>query len=113
MARKVIHQLVDDLDGTVLEPGHGETVLFSLDGVSYEIDLTDENAAQLRETLSPYRAAARKVARSGGRGTARATTNPQIAAIREWAQAQGLPVSTRGRIPESITQAYEAAHENA
>ncbi len=112
MARKVIHQLVDDLDGTVLEPGQGETVLFSLDGVPYEIDLTDDNAAQLRTALEPYRAAARKVARSSGRGAgaARATRNPQIAAIREWAQAQGLPVSTRGRIPESITQAYEAAH---
>lgn len=112
MAKKVIHQLVDDLDGTVLEPGQGETVLFSIDGVQYEIDLTDANAAQLRGAVEPFRAAARKTGRATGRATsaARQTRNPQIAAIREWAQAQGLPVSTRGRIPESITQAYDAAH---
>ena len=44
MARRIVHQLVDDLDGTILEIGEGETVLFSLDGVAYEIDLTDSNA---------------------------------------------------------------------
>ena len=34
MARRIVHQLVDDLDGTILEVGEGETVLFSLDGVA-------------------------------------------------------------------------------
>ena len=43
MARRIVHQLVDDVDGTVLEVGEGETVLFSLDGVAYEIDVSDEN----------------------------------------------------------------------
>ena len=52
MARKIVHQLVDDLDGTVLEVGSGETILFSLDGTAYEIDLTDENAAALRDALA-------------------------------------------------------------
>lgn len=41
MARRIVHQLVDDLDGTVLAPGEGETVLFLIDGTAYEIDLTD------------------------------------------------------------------------
>lgn len=41
MARRIVHQLVDDLDGTVLAPREGETVLFSIDGTAYEIDLTD------------------------------------------------------------------------
>ena len=40
MARKIIHLLVDDLDGEVLESGDGESVMFSLDGTSYEIDLS-------------------------------------------------------------------------
>ncbi|WP_294981886.1 Lsr2 family protein, partial [uncultured Microbacterium sp.] len=61
MARKIVHQLVDDLDGTVLEVGDGETVLFSLDGTAYEIDLTTDNAAALRDALAPYVAAARSV----------------------------------------------------
>ncbi|MGB4777097.1 histone-like nucleoid-structuring protein Lsr2, partial [Microbacterium sp.] len=61
MARRIVHQLVDDLDGTVLGVGSGETVLFSLDGTAYEIDLTEENAAALRAALEPYIAAARPV----------------------------------------------------
>ena len=69
MARRIVHQLVDDLDGSVLEVGEGETVLFSLDGTAYEIDLTDANAAALREILAPYVDAARRV--SGGRSTSK------------------------------------------
>ncbi|MFV0374362.1 Lsr2 dimerization domain-containing protein, partial [Microbacterium sp.] len=61
MTRRIVHQLVDDIDGTVLEVGSGETVLFSLDGTAYEIDLTDSNAAALRGALEPYTAAGRRV----------------------------------------------------
>ena len=39
---------------SVLEVGEGETVLFSLDGIAYEIDLTDGNAAALRDAFAPY-----------------------------------------------------------
>ena len=47
MAQQVNVVLVDDLDGTPAE----ETVTFGLDGISYEIDLTAENAARLRDSL--------------------------------------------------------------
>ncbi len=67
MARRIVHQLVDDLDGTILEVGEGETVLFSLDGVAYEIDLTDDNAAALRAAVAPYVAAARSISSSAFR----------------------------------------------
>ena len=50
MAQKVQVVLVDDLDGGTAD----ETVTFSLDGVSYEIDLTHDNAARLRDLLAPY-----------------------------------------------------------
>ena len=66
MARRIVHQLVDDLDGTLLEVGEGETVLFSLDGVAYEIDLTSGNAAALRDALAPFVAAGRSVGSSRG-----------------------------------------------
>ena len=66
MARKIVHQLVDDLDGTVLEPGEGETVLFSLDGAAYEIDLTDKNAVTLRTVLAPYITARRHTSTTKG-----------------------------------------------
>ncbi|MBN9376412.1 MAG: Lsr2 family protein, partial [Cellulomonas sp.] len=42
MAQKVQVLLVDDLDGGTAD----ETVTFALDGISYEIDLTTENAAK-------------------------------------------------------------------
>ena len=49
MARKVQVVLTDDVDGGEAS----ETVNFALDGVTYEIDLSDENAAKLRDQL-PY-----------------------------------------------------------
>lgn len=49
MAQKTIVQLIDDLDGT--SNGDIETVVFGLDGVSYEIDLNDDHAGELRERL--------------------------------------------------------------
>ncbi|WP_243224662.1 Lsr2 family protein [Microbacterium sp. CIAB417] len=115
MARRIVHQLVDDLDGTLLEAGDGETVHFSLNGISYEIDLTNENAQELRSALEPYIAAGRRssvgvAARSGSTRKRTASRNPETAAIREWANANGHKVSERGRIPESVVEAYRAAH---
>jgi hypothetical protein len=118
MARRIVHQLVDDLDGSVLEVGEGETVLFSLDGVAYEIDLTEGNAAALRDALAPYVAAGRSVGSSrGGAGSGggaarkrRRTGQQDYGAIREWAKKNGHQVSERGRVPASVLEAYEAAH---
>ncbi|MBM7463492.1 histone-like nucleoid-structuring protein Lsr2 [Microbacterium dextranolyticum] len=119
MARRIVHQLVDDLDGTVLEIGEGETVLFSLDGTAYEIDITEENAAALRDLLAPYIAAARPVsARSGGssRGSSAGSRRQKrsgqrdYAPVREWAAKNGYTVSERGRVPASVIEAYDAAH---
>lgn len=114
MARRIVHQLVDDLDGTVLEVGEGETVTFSLDGVAYEIDLTDSNAAELRDGLARYIAAARSVSSRTASGPApkkrRRTGQQDYTAIREWAKANGYKVSERGRVPASVLEAYEAAH---
>lgn len=118
MARRIVHQLVDDLDGTELEVGSGETVLFSLDGIAYEIDLTDENAQALRDALEPYVSAGRRV--SGGRGASSAGSNGgrkrrrtgqnDYGPMREWAKANGYTVSERGRVPAAVIEAYEAAH---
>jgi len=118
MARRIVHQLVDDLDGTLLEAGAGETVLFSLDGVAYEIDLTEDNAAALRDALGKYIAAARSVSssgRGGGGGSSaaagrRRTGQTDYAPIREWAKKNGYDVSERGRVSASVMEAYEAAN---
>ena len=108
MAQKVQVLLVDDIDGSVA----AETVSFALDGVSYEIDLTTDNAAELRAALGPWVGHARKV---GGRaprtGPVRASraARGDAAAIRDWAKAHGHKVSERGRISAEVRAAYEAA----
>jgi len=119
MARRIVHQLVDDLDGTILEIGDGETVLFSLDGVAYEIDLTDDNAAALRSALAPYVDAGRSISSSrsssgsSSSASARRRRRPgqqDYSAVRAWAKSNGYQVSERGRVPASVLEAYEAAH---
>ena len=114
MAQKVNIVLVDDLDGTEAT----ETVSFGLDGTTYEIDLNDANAASLREALSGYVGHARKVTgggrrtrrSSGGSSSSSSSSSSHTKDVREWAKAQGMEVSERGRISADVQQAYDAAH---
>ena len=108
MAQKVEYKLVDDIDGTTAV----ETVSFSIDGVSYEIDLTAANAKKLRNDLSTWVGHAR---RSGGRKSSRkaGTAGPRrgdLGAVRQWARKNGHQVSDRGRISADILAAYDKAH---
>lgn len=112
MAQKVLVELVDDLDGTATRDIR--TVEFSLEGVSYEIDLTEHNANRLRTAVAEYVASAR---RTGGRRKhnpsspkqpTRSTANPeQSKAIRDWARRNGFDLADRGRIPSSVIEAFE------
>ena len=99
--------LVDDLDGGAA----AESVTFSLDGKSYEIDLSEKHAAALRDAFAPFVSSAR---RAGGSAAARQKTSmragrprEESAAIREWATGNGLDVSARGRISSTVLEAYE------
>jgi len=109
MAQRVQYMLVDDLDGTEAV----ETVSFSLDGVSYEIDLTAANAKKLRNDLAAWVGHAR---RSGGRkssrkaGAAGGARRGDLSAVREWARKNGHQVSDRGRISAEVLAAYDKAH---
>jgi hypothetical protein len=107
MATQTTVTLVDDLDGDTAD----EQVEFTIDGKSYEIDLSTVNSTKLREALAPFVAAARRTSSGRGRGprAPRAATNrEQSQAIREWAQQQGLKVSERGRISAEVLAAYAA-----
>src|SRR3954447_20569360 len=66
MAQRTVVQLVDDIDGTQITDNKGETLTFALDGATYEIDLTEQNAKQLRDSVATYIANARRI--GGGRG---------------------------------------------
>jgi hypothetical protein len=118
MAQKVTVQLVDDLDGS--QSKDISTVTFGLDGATYEIDLTEANADNLRKSLEEFAAHARRTGGRLKRGTASASpsgsatgSREQAQAVREWARRNGYEVSNRGRIPVSLTEAFEAAQAEA
>ncbi|MGJ9373292.1 histone-like nucleoid-structuring protein Lsr2 [Nesterenkonia sp. CF4.4] len=97
MAQKVEVVLVDDLDGSEAK----EAVTFGLDSRFYEIDLSDDHAKELRETLKKY---VRK-----GRATAPPSPQNEARQIRQWAVKNGYQVSGRGRLHRDIVEAYRNA----
>ncbi|MDT0303447.1 histone-like nucleoid-structuring protein Lsr2 [Streptomonospora wellingtoniae] len=109
MSRKVEVLLVDDMDGGSAD----ESVEFGIDGKSYRIDLSSDNAKRLREVLAPYLQGARKHAQAGRRGPGRrkaAGGGQRASEIRSWAKQAGKSVNDRGRIPAEVVAEYEAAH---
>lgn len=120
MAQKVIVELVDDLDGTTSEDI--STVNFGLDGADYEIDLTQENAERLRDTLAEFVTAARRTGGRVRRGTSAAGSGStgrvtadreRTRAIRQWAREHGHELADRGRIPSEVIDAYDQAQLDA
>lgn len=110
--RRVRTALIDDINR--LEHAD-ETVHFGLDGASYAIDLTALKAARLREVLAEYIGHARRRGPTPAeRGTAdKRECTPRSREIRAWASTAGIPVSTRGRIPQSVQDRYDSAGSGA
>ena len=129
MATKTIVELLDDTDETETLIADS-TVLFGLDGQSFEIDLADHNARALREALDKYIRKARVVAGApraykATQGRPKATSGPKPAviggvdptALRAWAETDqgkaqivnaGLtPPSARGRVSKALIDLYE------
>ena len=112
MAQRVQVILVDDVDGGEAT----ETVTFALDGVSYEIDLSEKNAARLRDSFGEWVGNAR---RAGGRkvGGRRAATGgsrrDDLNDMRRWGRENGFKVSDRGRVSGELQAAYDKAHGKA
>lgn len=105
MARKVQVVIQDDLDGR--EPA--QSIRFGLEGIEYEIDLTEQNADEFRTRLAPWIAAAR-VSEAPIPEPRSASGSSAPADIRRWAADNGIPVQTRGRISIDLRSKYEAAH---
>jgi len=118
MTQRTVVTLEDDLTGGEAH----ETVSFALDGKAYEIDLSDKNAAALRELLARYVSAARRAGRvnvpaarrlnvpAARRGGLRhVATEVDPAAVRAWAASNGYEVSPRGRISRAVQEAFKVA----
>jgi hypothetical protein len=125
VVKKRLWSVVDDFDGSPA----AETVMFALDGTTYEVDLSAQNAAELRDVLQPWIDAGRRTA--GGRaGTSSARTrsrtsngrrrraNYDSSAVREWAASEAgkkalkaanlKAPAPRGRIGAAVVDAYNA-----
>lgn len=114
MAQRVQIVLEDDLDGG----NAAETVTFGLDGVSYEIDLSEKNADQLRSDLAAWVGHARRAGgrkSTGRRGSSASSSaaggkRTDLPEVRAWARKNGHDVSDRGRVSAAVLEAYDAAH---
>jgi hypothetical protein len=98
--------LEDDLNGGPAD----KTLWFGLDGTEYEIDLNKKNARAFRRQLAPFIEHARKAGR-GQRSRSAHTSRgrERVGDIRAWANAQGITVSDRGRIPANVVGQYARA----
>ncbi len=106
MAKRVQVIVEDDVDGSPAD----ETVTFGLDGVTYEIDLNKDHAAELRDGLAVWIGHAQ---RTGGRRAVKASTggrSSEAGDVRAWARSKGLEVNDRGRISAEVQAAYDKAH---
>ena len=109
MAQVVTRSFIDDIDGTEAE----RTFTFAVDGTNYEIDLSRSNIEEFKAAIGGFLESARKT-----RGTSRKSTSANALrqsrehnqAIRDWAKANGLSVSDRGRISSEIQEKFDAAH---
>lgn len=112
VAKQVITSLIDDIDGSPAD----ETLGFALDGIQYEIDLNNKNGKKVRDFLSTYIEAGTRVGKTGSPAQLRRhqpqyapTTDREVnRKIRQWAIDNDYEVSERGRIPQTIIDAYNA-----
>ena len=132
MAKTLIVQLTCDrckaekgenVDGT-------ETVSFGFDGYDYSLDLCKEHSEDFHNTVqgligwssdrtrsgsgrrSSRRSASADEGAGAGAAPARSSADRErLKAIRDWARENGHPnLGDRGRIPQAIVAAYDAAH---
>jgi hypothetical protein len=113
----IVRTTIDDLDGSVEDV---ETIHFYVWGEWHQIDLSRKNAESFADVLLPYI----KVSRPSSQLQARAKTTTaggspaaprdreKSADVREWAKDHGYKIPSRGRIPQSVVDAYNRAHES-
>jgi hypothetical protein len=108
MAKTVI--TTDDVDGSA----GAKAVAFSYNGASYSIDLGKKNQAAFEKALKPWIDAATKTSGRGARKTSsarrRSASSQDLATVREWAGKHGHKVAARGRISQTVIDAYGAAN---
>jgi hypothetical protein len=112
MAQRVQVLLTSDLSGDEAT----ETVTFALDGASYETDLTESEGREFRDALARFVKAGRRTGSQGRRGPSGNSNRRSArgadydpAAVRKWAEGEGIVVSPRGRISADVLKKFRDA----
>src|SRR5919201_850900 len=101
MAERIQVELVDDIDGSPAQ----QTVTFALDGVTYEIDLSEQHAQALRSVLSRYIDCARSPQRPrGSRQQELEERRTRLANRRLTEQIRGAAQRSRERLSQQANQ---------
>jgi hypothetical protein len=103
----------DDLNGEV----DAVTVVITVNGKGVEVDLAEKSVNRLTRALEPFwkvGSEADYVVERRQSATRRKTTAPSSrdddpAAVRAWATANGIPVTSRGRVPRDVVEQYRRA----
>lgn len=107
MAKRVIVELIDDITGD----SGAVTTSFGIDGVDYEIDLTDDT--ELREDFTKWIKKARKINGSSATANGNGRHRHDMHLVRQWARANGVTVPARGRLDKATLEAYDAAQNSS
>lgn len=102
MAKKTVVELIDDIDGTEAST----TVEFALQGVEYEIDLSDEHVDQIHADFTKWIISARRTGGRARRSSGVPSSQKETAKIRQWARENNIEVSDRGRISAEVREQY-------
>jgi hypothetical protein len=111
MAKTTIIQVSDDLDGSA----NASEVRFAFEGTEYTIDLSSKNRRAFEKVLRPYIEAGTKVSgrRTGAgrsiRSKRASDASVDLTAVRAWARENGHQVSDRGRLSQTVLDAYSAS----
>lgn len=117
VAQRILTVLTCDLHEKDVEAV--ESVAFSVQGTSYEMDLCEAHLKRFNDSLATFTAGARtgghsvrgtrrtrRTSRRRGSGSGGPSSDTRV--IREWALSQGHAVSAKGRIPAHIVEQYRA-----
>ncbi|AFA76056.1 hypothetical protein GPOL_174p00350 (plasmid) [Gordonia polyisoprenivorans VH2] len=130
MAKKQTVAFIDDLDGREIDIDDAHTVSWAWSGVDYQLDVSAMNLDKIengrvplaklltastrvggrRQSTAPKIHTAPKPATTASAGSGADFPGPATREIRRWATDAGYEVPARGKLPQSILDAYTAAH---
>ena len=105
MATKVLTTLQDDIDGS----NAVETVRFGLDGVEWEIDLSERNANRLRNSLSDFISHGRKVGGQRRRKAGNSSSEFDPKAVRSLDKAAASKQGRQVGLSCTVAEAFHRA----